>query len=247
MEIKRILFPTDFSEPSHHALPHALRIAQKYEAELTVLHVRTVHSDDPNRPEYRFLDRGRYEEYIKNSLSQLSDTVAPQHKVTTAVSREFSPASGILEFIRDNSVDVTVMGTPGRSALTHFFLGSVAEQVVRSARSPVLTVAHKGENYASNPDFQNILIAFDFSEHSREATHHVCAMADRYGAHLQAIYVIEQEVPPAYYGIWKNTLNQQLPEITAETREALGEALGGGRSFDSRDVHVKSRRREGLP
>lgn len=238
MEMKKVLFPTDFSETANRSLPHALKIAHKYNAQVTLLHVRTPYADDPNRPEYQLLDEGKYEEYIRRNIDQLSREIESSHRITTAVARDFNPASGILEFIRENAIDLTAMGTHGRSALAHFFLGSVAEEVVRSASCPVLTVAQDRENYRSNPDYKKILIAFDFSEYSREAARKAREIAGAYGARLQALYVIEQEVPPAYYGMWRNTLARQLPEIAAKARESLIDALGE-EIPDDLGVHVK--------
>jgi nucleotide-binding universal stress UspA family protein len=53
-----------------------------------------------------------------------------------------SPALTIVEYAQNHEIDLIVMGTHGRGALAHLFMGSVAERVVRLARCPVLTVRH---------------------------------------------------------------------------------------------------------
>ncbi len=238
MEIKKILFPTDFSRASNQALPHALKFAQKYEADITILHVATLYSDDPNAPEYQQLDEGNFKEYIEKSLGEISQAMESSQKVTTEVVREVTPAKGILDFIEEKGIDLTVMGTHGHSALAQFFLGSVAERVVRHAPCPVLTVAQDRKQYRNDPDYQNILIAFDFSEHSKKAAREARDMASRYGARLQALYVVEQEVHPAFYLKWKESMVRDLPEIAEEAKKSLREVMGG-ESRDNLDVHVE--------
>ncbi len=153
MEIKRILFPTDFSRAANSALPHALKIAQKYGTEITILHVATPYSDDPNAPEYQQLDAGNFKEYIEKSLGEISQVMESSQKVTTEVVRKVAPATGILDFIEENGIDLTVMGTHGHSALAQFFLGSLVERVVRHAPCPVLTATQDRKGYRNNPDY----------------------------------------------------------------------------------------------
>ena len=162
MEIKKVLFPTDFSRAANQALPHALKITQKYAAEITMLHVATPYGDDPSRPEYQHLDEGNYKKYVDQNMTELSQAVECSQKVTTEVIRSVAPASGILDFIEKNGVDLTVMGTHGHSAFAQFFLGSVAERIVRHTSCPVLTVAQDRKDYRNDPDYKNILVAFTF-------------------------------------------------------------------------------------
>jgi nucleotide-binding universal stress UspA family protein len=238
MEIKKILFPTDFSRAANQALPHALKIAQKYEADINVLHVATPYSDDPNVPEYQQLDEGNFKEYIEKSMGEIYQAVESSQKVTTEVVREVAPATGILDFIEEKGIDLTVMGTHGHSALAHFFLGSVAERVVRHAPCPVLTVAQDRKEYWNNPDYQNIVVAFDFSEHSKKAAREARDIATQYGARLEALYVVEQEVHPAFYLKWRESIARELPQIAEQAQESLRSTLGE-EGFQDLDVHVK--------
>ncbi len=238
MEIKKILFPTDFSRAANQALPHALKIAQKYEADINLLHVATLYSDDPSAPEYQQLDEGNFKEYIEKSLGEISQAMESSQKVTTEVVREVAPATGILDFIEEKGIDLTVMGTHGHSALAQFFLGSVAERVVRHAPCLVLTVAQDRKEYRTNPDYQNILVAFDFSEHSKKAAREARDMASQYGARLQALYVVEQEVHPAFYLKWRESMARELPQIAEVAKESLKSTLGE-EGLQDLDVHVE--------
>ena len=166
------------------------------------------------------------------SIGELSKRSEPLENITTEVIRSFNPGTAILDYIHENSIDLTVMGTHGRSSLATFFLGSVAEQVVRHARCPVLTVTEGRQSYLNNPDYKNILIAYDFSKNSKLAARRGKELARRFGAHLQALYIIQQEVPPNYYGIWKNSIVRDLPQLRKEVKESLMETIDNGESTD---------------
>ena len=226
MQVKRILFPTDFSEPSQCALQHAVQLAKKFNAELILTHVRTPYADDPNRPEYHFFDEGRYSAFVTEELNRTSEGIRSGSLVRTIVGRDVSPANGILRIGDENAVDLIVMGTHGRSGLGRFFLGSVAEKVVRHAKVPVLTVSSKREHYRDRPSYRRILASYDFSAHSKEAACRARDLAAVYGARLSILYVIEQEIHPGYYDIWKVSVKSEMPQIVQEARKSLLSVLG---------------------
>ncbi len=225
MEIRNILLPTDFSESAGRALPHALALAARFDAQITVLHVQVPYANDPKDPHYFFFNEDQYAEYVEDQVQQILDRIEPNRQVSTAVSSAVNPALGILHYLERNPVDALVMGSHGHSALGRFFLGSVTEKVVRHARCPVLTVACQRENCRNNPSFRKILAAFDFSEHSIEAVRHARELARRYEADLQVLYVLTQQIQPRVQKLLKNGFDEQLPELAALAREALSETL----------------------
>ncbi|HSR67545.1 MAG TPA: universal stress protein [Acidobacteriota bacterium] len=227
MRIKKLLFTTDFSEPARQALPHALELARKFGSQIIVLHVRTLFTDDPSNVEYQFLDEDRYEDFLDKNLKKASQPLSSEVSFETAVVRNVSPAAGIVEYAEENKVDMIVMGTHGRSALGHFFLGSVAEKVVRHAPCPVLSVGPKGQDhYIDQPDHAEILAPFDFSEHSIAAVGKALELAEAFGANVHVLYVLEQEVHPAFFATWKLSVEQHLGEIRSNAIKALEEELG---------------------
>lgn len=226
MTIRRILFPTDFSDAASGALPHAAGLARRHEAELVVFHARLLFADDPNRPEFQFLDEGAYEDQIQQSLGEVRASIDDSAGVSTLVERGPSAASAILQVCEQHGIDMIVMGTHGRSALGHFLLGSEAEKVVRHAACPVLTVASARPDYRSNPDYRKVLVAYDFSDHARAAAVRAVELAGTYGADVTALFVVEQEIVPAFYGVWSQQIVRDLPEIRESAVSALGEALG---------------------
>lgn len=224
--VKRVLVPTDFSEASEHALPHAVELARLYDAEIVVLHVRTLWEDDPNREEYQFFDNGRYSAFVEEQLEKTGAKVK-HHRVQTAVRRNVAPAAGILDYVEDEPVDVVVMGTHGRSGIKRFFLGSVAERILRHSSVPVLTVAPAGEGYRDAPVYRKILATYDFSEHSNNSAIQAHELAQRYGAKLEVLYVVEQEVHPGYLDEWRISVQGEMPHILEKARTSFADLLGG--------------------
>jgi nucleotide-binding universal stress UspA family protein len=139
LNIRTILCPTDFSDGSQHAFRLAAALARDHRARLLVLHVATP----PPFVSYGELQRaleqpGGYRHELEERLRQL-------HEPSCAPTVEYRVLDGdaareIVGIARETACDLIVMGTHGRSGLGRLLIGSVAEQVLRTAHCPVLTV-----------------------------------------------------------------------------------------------------------
>jgi nucleotide-binding universal stress UspA family protein len=135
--IKTILHPTDFSKPSEYALQLACALARDYHARLVVLHVAlppvVLYGEGviPVEPQ-GYWDQLRAQ--LQRVVSSVSDLPVESHLV------EGEPAAEILRLAAELPSDLIVLGTHGRTGLSRLLMGSVAEQVVRKAACPVLTV-----------------------------------------------------------------------------------------------------------
>lgn len=135
-----ILHPTDFSEQSEHALQLACSLARDNQARLIVLHVVVPMSEalapnlftPPPGP-------GDYVEQFRGQLEGMSIPAASHIQVERLI-REGDPVTEILSVAGGEKADLIVLGTHGRSGLSRLLMGSTAEQVVRQATCPVLTV-----------------------------------------------------------------------------------------------------------
>jgi nucleotide-binding universal stress UspA family protein len=140
---KRILCPIDFSDASRAALETAADLARRQGAQLTLFHAYPV-------PGYTFPDGSfvasskMLEELAEAARAHLeewkgiaSSLGVPGVEAVTAVGE---PAAEIVTHAREKAFDLVVVGTHGRTGLTHALMGSVAERVVRKASCPVLTV-----------------------------------------------------------------------------------------------------------
>lgn len=149
--LKNILVATDFGEASSAALLYGRELARSFHATLHVLHV----ADDV----YVRLGGDAYmavlprlqkdvEEAAHNSLNELLIDNDPKPlDVKKAVITSSSTAAAIVQYARDLSIDLIVVGTHGRQAMAHLLMGSVAERVVRTAPCPVLTVRHPEHDF----------------------------------------------------------------------------------------------------
>jgi len=150
MQIKTILFPTDFSNGARAAMDYALSLAQDYKANLVLLYV--------------IQDISIAEWYIPSSISA-ADLVEDMQK---SADREMEKWGGeaaakvstieklvvrgvpfveIIRVAKEKNADMIVIGTHGRTGIDHMLFGSTAEKVVRKASCPVLTVRMAGKEF----------------------------------------------------------------------------------------------------
>jgi nucleotide-binding universal stress UspA family protein len=137
LPIHTILHPTDFSERSALALPVARALARDYGARLVVLHVAPPPPVAYSEGVFIPPDNVALAEEARRQLESLpvGDGVAVERRF-----EEGDPVEGILRVAEAINADLIVMGTHGRTGLSRLFMGSVAEQVLRKAHCPVLTL-----------------------------------------------------------------------------------------------------------
>ncbi len=143
MEIKSILFPTDFSEGSSQALKYAVDMTKKYGAKLYVLHViydiakasgwYVPHTSVDKM--YKEIQEGAKKELERFGVEELSAMKDIERSVVVG-----TPHEEILKFAGEKKIDIIVMGTHGRKGVDRILFGSTAAQVVRYAQCPVLSV-----------------------------------------------------------------------------------------------------------
>jgi len=136
LPIHTILHPTDFSEHSEHALQFASGLAKDYGAQLILVHVivppPVIYGEGLLTTDV-FVDREAQE--------RLHQWPVPDERVhVTRQCVEGDPATEIVRVARESAADLIIMGTHGRTGLSRLLMGSVAEQVVRQAPCPLLTV-----------------------------------------------------------------------------------------------------------
>ena len=143
MEIKKILFATDFTEGSSSSLPYAVSLAKQYGAKLYFVHViYDVAKTSGWYVPHVSMDE-LYRDMEKNAKTQLEKSYVEEmrgNKNVEHVVLKGTPYEEISRFAEENKIDLIVIGTHGRKGLDRMLFGSTAEQVVRYAPCPVLTV-----------------------------------------------------------------------------------------------------------
>lgn len=144
ISIRRILAPTDFGNTSPAAVRYAAELAEKFGAELVLLHVvqdLALAMPDAVMPTpVPGPDLGQLTDSAKTGLANLIARENLARLNPRVEVRIGSPAAEIVAAASDLKADLLCIGTHGRTGLAHFFLGSVAEKIVREAPCPVLTV-----------------------------------------------------------------------------------------------------------
>jgi len=138
MRLKHILVPTDFGESSERAEAVAADLASKLDAKLTLFHVWSVPT--PSYAEALSWPIDSIEAAAKDALGRAHARLKEKHPNADAVLAAGVAWDRIIEAARERDVDMIVMGTHGRRGVPRWFLGSVAEKVVRLSPVPVLTV-----------------------------------------------------------------------------------------------------------
>ena len=150
MQIKTILFPTDFSNGARAAMDHAVSLAKDYQARLVLLYV----IQDISIAEWYIpssLSMTDLLEDMQKSASKEMDKwaieVAAQVKNVEKMVVRGVPFVEIIRTAKDKNADLIVIGTHGRTGIDHLLFGSTAEKVVRKAHCPVLTVRMAGREF----------------------------------------------------------------------------------------------------
>jgi nucleotide-binding universal stress UspA family protein len=152
LPLKRILVPTDFSEPAQEALKTAIEFAGHFSAQLLLVHVvppvpvpyQPLVSPAPAFDITAYLEE--LTKVSKETLQKHADQRVPQGIERTLSVSAGDPAYEILRLSQELEAELIVIATHGRGGWQRFLFGSVAEKVVRLAPCPVLVVhAPQGE------------------------------------------------------------------------------------------------------
>jgi len=229
LQLQKLLFPTDFSICAEQALAHAVFLAEKYDAEIHVLHVVTLFNDQPSIISNQITDTEatirKLEDIAEKQLDKVVDAKGSDYmKIITVTKREVSAATAILGYASDNNIDLIVMGTHGRRGLGHLLLGSAAEEVVRLAACPVFTIRELKE---PKPVMKvnNILVPVDFSNYSKSALAYASEIALSYNAQLQVLHIIEETMHPAFSISGKSSIFDLVPGIKEDSRKRIDKML----------------------
>lgn len=191
----KILVPIDFSDLSLKALKVAGKFAELFEnSSITPFHSHIPISelDEPyafglNTPVHRDFDE--IEANIKERLMDVASGYLDNSIINSPIVGVGSAAQCIIDVSEESGFDYIIMSTHGRTGFSRFFLGSVAEKVLRLSSVPVMVV----ENESDVGDFKNILITTDFSDNAAKAFPYALDIAKRTGGTLHLVHILSFE------------------------------------------------------
>lgn len=189
IQIKNLLFATDFSDASHNALTFALSLARAYDATVHALHVVTPEAYRPAsaEPAAAF-------EALEESVEQEMEKVAARMeglRNETTIERASSIWTAVEEVLERRNIDLIVVGTHGRTGMRKVLLGSAAESIFRRARVPVLTIGPAvTKGLHSGGKYRNLLFATDLKEDSLNAAAFAFSIAEENNAKLILFHAV---------------------------------------------------------
>lgn len=188
IQLTNILFATDFSPAADAAIPYAAGLAKRFGAKLYAINVRPipmgplmVPGGDGGAAEAAKIDAEHKTEQILAMFRELKPEV---------LIAEGAVWPNIAGTIDEHDIDLIVLGTRGRSGVAKLLLGSVAEEIFRRARCPVLTVGPHSQAKSDPAEIRKILFATDLTPQSLAAPYAI-SLAQEYQAHLTLLYVSE--------------------------------------------------------
>jgi nucleotide-binding universal stress UspA family protein len=181
---KKILFPTDFSPNASNALRHAIQLADFHHGELIVLHVVSDYFEKHSHWATLF-DVHEMQKFLDGYVDAEMAKALPSNNEGITIRRVISkgkPAEEIANLAEKEMVDCVVMGSAK---------GVTTGKVIRLTNRPVLAVSSKLLVDAKPHKVQRILVATDFSEHSKRVVQYAFDLKRIFGASLYMLYVIE--------------------------------------------------------
>jgi nucleotide-binding universal stress UspA family protein len=165
--LKQILVATDFSTPSDVAIRYGQDLARAYGATLHAIHViEDMGAYYGAEVGFALADVERnVEAAARRDLESTIGRHGDRLNVVATVTRASNVAHTITEYATANPIDLIIVGTHGRGAVSRLLMGSVAERVVRSAPCPVLTVRSRERDFVDVSDSQAGLVESPAANH----------------------------------------------------------------------------------
>ncbi|HWR17909.1 MAG TPA: universal stress protein [Terriglobales bacterium] len=192
ISFKHILVATDLSPASLWSLPYVTEIALQYGSTVYVGHVIPFGTYVAVRPQ----TFDAVEEEVRQGAQKKLDSFATELKdhgvAAKTLLHEGDVGVVMPSWIKEHDIGLVALGTTGRSGIRKLTVGSIAEEIVRDAECPVLTVG-PASSARKQVAIRNILYASDFSEDSRRAGAYAMSLAGRHKARLILLHVRNEE------------------------------------------------------
>jgi len=219
VSLKNILVATDFSPASFAALTYVLPIARQFNSLVHLVHVIYLRDSDIASPaanseicRQALMDAQRQLEFLETALGAV-----PHRKWL----REGKVSEVIEDLVRSEHMDLVAVGASEKSEVKKFFLGSVAEEIVRTATCPVLAIGpHASPTNTDAPPPAQLLYVTCFWEESHDGLRYAIRLAMLYRSRLLLLHVIEQDDPKQSDHDWlkeyRRILRDLLPECAGD-------------------------------
>lgn len=239
---KRILFPVDFSEQDHEAVPFVQAMADRFHSRIVMLNVAGFTPAGYGTPDTITLEPMLgLENLMEERREQLS-----QHLVTElsgpCVQRTVilgDPAQEIAKYARDQKIDLVMMPTHGHGPFRRFLLGSVTAKVLHDTDCPVWTGVHTDQLWSRHPGWRRFLCAVDADPRDAPLLGWAAQFASEQKAELQVVHALAAaepipagHEPPSLRGFLLDTAEERISELQSEAGTDFDILLQFGRVED---------------
>ncbi len=200
-KVEKILFPTDYSKFSNDAIEYAIAFTRAFHAHLYVMHVVELSTHDPANPLYK---KPALEEYtdVKDFVKQSTEKQVEKTEINTDKFEYeeinvmgLSAGREIIKKADSEGIDLIIMASRGAGFFEKLLLGSTSEMVIKEANCPVLISRGEREFVDFDKDeivLNSILCPVDFSEYSTHALESALFLAEKTGAEITLLHVVEE-------------------------------------------------------
>jgi nucleotide-binding universal stress UspA family protein len=198
--MKKILFPTDFSETSLNSKSYAIEIAKRSGAQIYLLNVYNVTIYDPNMPAELVMETmNEAQKFAKEILETLSKEFVSQkydsgkNLDVSVVYKQGLVSDEIEVFCEENNIDIVVMGTTGESGFLDKILGSNTASVLDKVKCPVLAVPGK----ATYKNINNVVYASNLTDKDNKEVAQLKDFVQLFGANLTYLHICGEDEEPS--------------------------------------------------
>lgn len=184
--MNKILIPIDFSEFSENALEVAANLAKKFDAHLIVLHMLGLSEAIFTKDETQeFMEAQYYMKLAKKRFDSFLDKPFLKGIKVFETVQNYKDFNEINDIVKEQEIDLVVMGSHGASGLSGLFVGSNTEKVVRTCEAPVLIIKKRRENF----DIKEAVFASDFEVENITAYNRAIKFFKMLDANVHLVYV----------------------------------------------------------
>lgn len=222
-----ILVATDFSSASDRALEYAVSLARRFSSKVYLVHVITLDGYPMVAPEIAAATFGKLRKEAEEKLAKIEESGQLYGVARETVLEEGTLRAAIDAHIKQDKIDLVVVGTRGGHGIQKVVLGSGAEEIFRHAGVPVLTV---GPHVTSEPfyeaEFKNILFATDFGPGVDREAAYAFALAAENRARITLLHVLPTAKEYSEQGVARERelITRQLKELVPVQTEPTWKA-----------------------
>jgi nucleotide-binding universal stress UspA family protein len=189
--IHRILIPVDFSPAGESAIKYGSYLANKYRADIFLLHIlENPHAYPPAWFTDKNASKGTIDEKVKEKMDEYAEDITKKYGVyVQTIITTGKPAFKIIATVTEHDADLIVMGTHGVQGFEAFFIGSTAHKVVNLSPCPVVTIR---EGFESS-ELKSIVLPIDESRYSRQKVSNVLPLAAKCKSTVHVLGIVQTD------------------------------------------------------